>query len=155
VHLAEHPGSVGQGHERQSRPSAKPRHQHRDHSRYQVGSRLRPAPPLQPQLDSHRCGLAVHAIQYQPDHGGQYQRRHWLYFRAKDIPGVRPDVSSGFQGSSVYNALSATVSRRLSYGLTVGAAYTFSKAMGVTTYNPAVADNHEWNYGRVTGDRPH
>jgi hypothetical protein len=27
--------------------------------------------------------------------------------------------------------------------------------MGVTTYTPAVADNHEWNYGRVTGDRPH
>jgi hypothetical protein len=76
-------------------------------------------------------------------------------FERKIYPGYGQMYSSGFQGSSVYNALSATVNRRLSHGLTVGAAYTFSKAMGVTTYNPAVADNHEWNYGRVTGDRPH
>jgi len=58
-------------------------------------------------------------------------------------------------GSSIYTALTGTISRRLSHGLAVGATYTFSKAMGITTYNPAVPDNHEWNYGRVSGDRPH
>ncbi len=47
--------------------------------------------------------------------------------------------SSGFMGESIYTALTATINRRLKNGLTVGAAYTFSKAMGVTTYTPGGA----------------
>jgi hypothetical protein len=62
--------------------------------------------------------------------------------------------SSGFMGESIYNALTATLNRRVSHGLAVGVAYTFSKALGVTTYTPAVPNNKAWNYGRVSGDRP-
>jgi len=69
-------------------------------------------------------------------------------------PGYGGMNSSGFYGESIYTALTATLNRRLSHGLAVGASYTFSKAMGITTYNPAVPNNHEWNYGRVSGDRP-
>jgi hypothetical protein len=76
-------------------------------------------------------------------------------FERKIYPGYGQMYSSGFMGSSIYTALTGTISRRLSHGLAVGATYTFSKAMGITTYNPAVPDNHEWNYGRVSGDRPH
>jgi len=76
-------------------------------------------------------------------------------FERTVYPGYGAMTSSGFQGSSLYTALTATVNRRLSHGLSMGAAYTFSKAMGVTTYTPAVPDNKAWNYGRVGGDRPH
>ncbi len=69
-------------------------------------------------------------------------------------PGYGSMTSSGFSGESVYNALTATLNRRLSHGLQAGVAYTYSKAMGVTTFTPAVPNNKNWNYGRVSGDRP-
>src|ERR1017187_326713 len=75
-------------------------------------------------------------------------------FERTVYPGYGGMTSSGFQGESIYNALTATMSRRLSHGLAVGAAYTFSKALGTTTYTPAVPNNKAWNYGRVSGDRP-
>ena len=34
-------------------------------------------------------------------------------------------------------------------------AYTYSKAMGTTSYNPVVPDNETWNYGRLSVDRRH
>src|ERR1035437_729014 len=41
----------------------------------------------------------------------------------------------------------------MSSGLVVGAAYTFSRAMGTTTYTPVVSNNENWNYGRLGFDR--
>ena len=58
-------------------------------------------------------------------------------------------------GSTNFNALTATLQRRFSRGLAFGAAYTYSKAMGLTTFNPVVPDNHSWNYGRMGADRRH
>ena len=58
-------------------------------------------------------------------------------------------------GTANYNALNAQVQRRLSRGLAVGAAYTFSKAMGLTTFTPDVPNNHSWNYGNLSTNRPH
>jgi hypothetical protein len=75
-------------------------------------------------------------------------------FERSIYPGYGQMYASGFYGESKYNALTATINRRLLHGLAAGAAYTFSKAMGITTYNPAVPNNHEWNYGRVSTDRP-
>ena len=43
----------------------------------------------------------------------------------------------------------------MSHGLAIGAAYTFSKGLGVTTYTPDVPNNHSWNYGNVSINRPH
>jgi len=34
-------------------------------------------------------------------------------------------------------------------------AYTFSKSLGTTGFNPVVPDNEAWNYGRTGADRRH
>jgi hypothetical protein len=56
-------------------------------------------------------------------------------------------------GHANYHALTASVQRRLSRGLAFGAAYTYSKALGTTSFNPVVPNNESWNYGRLTFDR--
>ena len=58
-------------------------------------------------------------------------------------------------GTANYNALNAQVQRRLSAGLALGVAYTYSKAMGLTTFTPDVPNNHSWNYGVLSTNRPH
>jgi hypothetical protein len=58
-------------------------------------------------------------------------------------------------GRTNFNALTATANRRLSHGLAFGLAYTYSKAMGITSFTPVVSDNNEWNYGRLSTDRRH
>jgi hypothetical protein len=58
-------------------------------------------------------------------------------------------------GAENYNALNVQLQRRFSQGLALGAAYTFSKAMGVTAFTPDVASNHSWNYGNLSTNRPH
>ena len=75
-------------------------------------------------------------------------------FERSIYPGYGAMTSAGFMGESTYNALTASINRRLTHGLEAGAAYTFSKAMGDTAYTPAVPNIRSWNYGRVSGDRP-
>lgn len=58
-------------------------------------------------------------------------------------------------GSTNYNAAQLTMQRRLSHGLSAGLAYTFSKNLGVTSFNPVVPDNHSYNYGPQGIDRRH
>jgi len=58
-------------------------------------------------------------------------------------------------GNSNYSALNTQIRRRLSHGLALGAAYTFSKSLGFTTFTPDVPNNHSWNYGNTTINRPH
>lgn len=69
-------------------------------------------------------------------------------------------------GHSNYNALTASLQRRLTHGLAIGAAYTYSKAMGLATpaglpntviataFTPVVPNNEAWNYGRLATDVP-
>ena len=68
-------------------------------------------------------------------------------------PGYANVTTAAFLGHTNYNALTMTVNRRLSHGLAWGATYTFSKGLGTTTFNPAVANNEAWNYGRLSTDR--
>jgi len=56
-------------------------------------------------------------------------------------------------GHANYNAMNATLQKRYSNGLVIGVAYTFSRAMGTTSYTPGIANNEEWNYGRLSTDR--
>jgi hypothetical protein len=56
-------------------------------------------------------------------------------------------------GHTNYHALTASLQRRLSHGLAFGVAYTYSKALGTTAFNPVVPDNEAWNYGRLAFDR--
>jgi hypothetical protein len=68
-------------------------------------------------------------------------------------PGYNTINGYAHLGSSNYNALTASMQERLTHGLAFGLAYTYSKALGITTFTPVVANNSEWNYGRESFDR--
>jgi Carboxypeptidase regulatory-like domain len=70
-------------------------------------------------------------------------------------PGLNTINLHNFVGHTNYHALQSTVQRRFSHGLGWGLAYTWSKALGTTSYTPVVADNEAWNYGRLSADRRH
>jgi hypothetical protein len=56
------------------------------------------------------------------------------------------------QASTNYNALQASVNRRLGAGLQFGVSYTFSKALGATATNPYFNYRY-WSYGPLGMDR--
>ena len=58
-------------------------------------------------------------------------------------------------GHTNYQALTVSAQRRVSHGLAFGVAYTFSKALGTTSYTPVVSNNEAWNYGRLPFDVRH
>ena len=68
-------------------------------------------------------------------------------------PGFNTVNGYAHLGHTNYHALTASLAERMSNGLTLGAAYTFSRAMGTTTYTPVVSNNEAWNYGRLGFDR--
>lgn len=79
------------------------------------------------------------------DIGSIYERS--IYPSYGDINGA------AFLGKGNYNAVTASFMKRISYGLTARAAYTWSKSDGITTYSPEVANNTAYNYGRLATDR--
>jgi len=58
-----------------------------------------------------------------------------------------------FYGSSNYNALEVVVQHRQYRNVLFGVAYTWSKSLGVTSYDPLVANNHARNYGPLSSNR--
>jgi len=70
-------------------------------------------------------------------------------------PGYGAINMANFTGHSNYNAFTATVTKRYSHGLALGVSYTFSRALGTTTFNPVAPNNEELNYGRTGADRTH
>jgi len=88
-----------------------------------------------------------------PTTGGNTSNDVGSIFERTKYPGYGAISESAFFGHANYNALTATMQKRLTHGLIVGAAYSFSKALGTTSYNPAVPNNEEWNYGRLSTDR--
>ncbi len=68
-------------------------------------------------------------------------------------PGYNTLNTYNHLGYSNYNGLTAALQQRFSNGLVFGAAYTWSKALGVTSYNPVVPNNANWNYGLQGFDR--
>jgi hypothetical protein len=75
-------------------------------------------------------------------------------------PGYGAITTNEFLGHSNYNALTSSMNKRYTHGLALGAAFTYSKAMGTTSYSPVltgvggVPSNEAWNYGRIGTDRP-
>jgi len=69
-------------------------------------------------------------------------------------PGFNTINSYNHLGNSNYNALTASLQQRFTYGLALGVSYTYSKAMGLGSFNPVVPNNQSWNYGRQSFDRP-
>ena len=74
-------------------------------------------------------------------------------FERTKYPGYGAITENAMIGHDNYNALTATMQKRLTHGLVFGLSYTLSKAMGTTSYTPAVANNENWNYGRLSTDR--
>jgi hypothetical protein len=78
----------------------------------------------------------------------------------RPYPGWGNITYNEFAGTSNYNSLQVTANRRLSKGISMGIAYTWSKAMtyvdsdgdGVAVYRPI----RVWNYGKAVGfDQTH
>lgn len=75
-------------------------------------------------------------------------------------PGYGSINQASFVGHSNYNALEVKVNKAYSHGLSFGSAFTYSKAMGTTSYSPVltgvngIPSNEAWNYGRASTDRP-
>ena len=68
-------------------------------------------------------------------------------------PGFNTVNTYNHLGSSNYNAMTTMLQERLSGGLVFGAAYTWSRSMGLTAFNPVVPNNASYNYGRLGFDR--
>ena len=77
-----------------------------------------------------------------------------IYLRTK-FPGYNGINQQNFVGHTNYHALQTSFNRRFSRGLAWGLAYTWSKALGTTTFTPVVPDNEAWNYGYLGSDRTH
>jgi hypothetical protein len=70
-------------------------------------------------------------------------------------PGFNTLNTYNHLGHTNYNALTAMLQQRFAHGLAFGMAYTYSKSLGTTAFNPVVPDNEKWNYGRLGFDRRH
>jgi hypothetical protein len=69
------------------------------------------------------------------------------------FPGFNTLNTYNHLGHTNYNALTFSLQQRFSHGLAFGLAYTYSKALGTTSFNPVVPNNEQWNYGRLSFDR--
>jgi Carboxypeptidase regulatory-like domain len=68
-------------------------------------------------------------------------------------PGYNTINGYNHLGHTNYNGMTVSLQRRLNHGLLFGLAYTWSRAMGTTSFNPVVPNNEAWNYGPLTFDR--
>lgn len=71
------------------------------------------------------------------------------------FPGYSSVTERQFSGGTNYHSLQVSLKRRFSKGLSVGAAYTWSKSLGVAAFEPLVGDNRVRNYGPLANDRRH
>ncbi len=75
-------------------------------------------------------------------------------------PGYAGIFMANYNGHSSYNALTSSMNKRFSHGLSFGSSFTYSKAMGTIAYSPAltgtngIPSNEAYNYGRISTDRP-
>jgi hypothetical protein len=70
-------------------------------------------------------------------------------------PGYNSINSYAHTGHTNYNAFTLSLQRRFSKGLSAGLAYTWGHALGTTSFNPLVANNEAYNYGRQPFDIRH
>ena len=93
------------------------------------------------------------------DYSGQYAYGHPAYTNAALVPfkgyGQIPYLE--FNGTSNYNSLQASVQRRFSRSLTVGAVYTWSKALGTANTDEDYRDSFypALDYRAMDFDRTH
>jgi len=68
-------------------------------------------------------------------------------------PGYNDINLEWFGGHVTYYALQTSLQRRFSHGLIFGGAYTWSKLLGIGSFDPLVPNNDERNYGPQSIDR--
>lgn len=74
-------------------------------------------------------------------------------FERNKYPGYGAITGVAFIGRSNYDGVTARVVQAFTHGLSGSAAYTWSHADGVTTFDAGVANNTSYNYGRLASDR--
>ncbi len=74
-------------------------------------------------------------------------------FERPNFPGYGPITGVAFLGRSNYHAVTARVVQAFTHGLSGSAAYTWSHADGVTTFDAGVPNNTAYNSGRLATDR--
>ena len=70
-------------------------------------------------------------------------------------PGYANIIRDNLNGSSNYEGLQTSLNRRFSKGLMFGMSYTFSKSLGLTSYQNLVPDNTKYFYGPTANYRKH
>ncbi len=68
-------------------------------------------------------------------------------FERTIYPGWGNLTQQAWGGSTNYNSLQTAIRKRLDHGVEISANFTWSRAMGLTSFQPLVANNAEYNYG--------
>ncbi len=76
-------------------------------------------------------------------------------FLRKNYPGWQDLNAEGWGGATNYNSLQTSFRHHSRSGLEFNVNYTWSRGMGVTSFQPLVADNRAYNYGPIGADRRH
>ncbi|HVY92206.1 MAG TPA: TonB-dependent receptor, partial [Bryobacteraceae bacterium] len=76
-------------------------------------------------------------------------------FERVNYPGWGSLTGQAWGGSTSYHSLQTQVQHRFRSGFEFNANYTWSHALGVTSFQPLVADNMAYNYGPLGTDRRH
>jgi hypothetical protein len=74
-------------------------------------------------------------------------------FERTIYPGWGNLTQQAWGGSTNYNSLQTSVRHRLQHGVEISANFTWSRSMGLTSFQPLVANNAEYNYGPTSQDR--
>jgi hypothetical protein len=76
-------------------------------------------------------------------------------FERVNYPGWGSLTRQAWGGSTNYHSLQTQIQHRFRSGFEFNANYTWSHALGVTGFQPLVADNMAYNYGPLGTDRRH
>jgi hypothetical protein len=76
-------------------------------------------------------------------------------FQRPNYPGWGNLTAQAWGGSTNYHSLQTQIQHRFRGGFEFNANYTWSHALGVTGFQPLVADNTAYNYGPLGTDRRH
>jgi hypothetical protein len=76
-------------------------------------------------------------------------------FLRSNYPGWGDLNAQAWGGQTVYHSLQSSLRHRFSRGLEFNVNYTWSRGMGVTSFQPLVANNRAYNYGPIGADRRH
>ena len=89
------------------------------------------------------------------DHTGKAGAVLPSVFERVNYPGWGNLTEQAWGGSTNYNSLQTQIQHRFRSGFEFNANYTWSHALGVTSFQPLVADNTAYNYGPLGTDRRH